>query len=144
MPAFPPRHLARGCVFLLLVGLVVGCGSATPTQGQKPVHKVKGQVFVGGKPAAGAFVLFIPVAEPADSKDPRPRATVKEDGSFALSTYGDEDGAPAGEYAVTVTWSLDGRDDEDQLKGRYADRGRSGLKYTVKEGPNEVPAFRLK
>ena len=100
--------------------------------------------MVNGKPAVGAFVLFIPALESANSPDPRPRATVGDDGSFRLSTYGTEDGAPAGDYLVTVTWPLDGRDDEDKLRGRYAEPGRSKLKATVKEGPTEVPPFRLK
>ncbi|HVL14005.1 MAG TPA: hypothetical protein VM529_15660 [Gemmata sp.] len=99
---------------------------------------------MNGKPAVGAFVLFIPALESANSPDPRPRATVGDDGSFRLSTYGTEDGAPAGDYLVTVTWPLDGRDDEDKLQGRYRDRAKSGLKATVKEGSNDIPAFKLK
>jgi hypothetical protein len=101
-------------------------------------------VFAGGKAAAGAFVLFIPALEAADSPVPRPRATVKEDGSFVLSTYGEEDGAPAGDYLVTVTWSPSDRDDEDKLGGRYKDRAKTPLKATVKEGSNELPAFQVK
>jgi hypothetical protein len=128
---------------LALAGL--SCSSAPEAKpGQKPVHPVRGKVLVNNQPAAGAFVLFIPARESPGATDPRPRATVEEDGSFAVSTYGDKDGAPAGDYVVTVTWSPDGRDDEDKLGGRYADRERSGLKATVKEGPNELPPFRLR
>lgn len=129
---------------LLLVFLALGCGSSSTPSGQKPVHPVRGQVLVDGKPAVGAFVLFIPAQEPVGTPDPRPRATVNEDGSFTLSTYGTDDGAPAGEYLVTVTWSPEGRDDEDKLQGRYQNPARSGLKATVKDGPNEIPAFKLK
>ena len=49
---------------------------------------VKGQVLVNDKPAEGAFVLFIPVNEPAEADDPRPRATVEADGSFPLIPTG--------------------------------------------------------
>jgi prepilin-type processing-associated H-X9-DG protein len=93
------ERLGRGfCAFLLGAWLAGGGCSSSPatTTNQKPVHPVKGQVFVGNQPAAGAFVLFVPVNEPQPPQDPRPRAEVKEDGSFALSTYGEEDGAPYG------------------------------------------------
>lgn len=130
--------------FLLSAACFVGCGSTQPTEARKPVHPVRGQVLVGGKAAVGAFVLFIPALEPPNTPDPRPRATVNEDGSFALSTYGAEDGAPAGEYLVTVTWSGPGSDDQDKLGGRYGNRATTPLKATVKEGPNEIPVFKLK
>jgi hypothetical protein len=139
LPCRLGRLLAASC---LLAG-VASCGSAASGPG-KPVFPVRGQVFVNDQPAAGAFVLFIPVNEPAEPADPRPRATVEADGSYSLSTYGENDGAPAGEYFVTVTWPVDGRDDEDRLRGRYREPRRSRLTATVKDGPTEVPAFRLK
>jgi hypothetical protein len=102
----PPVNnmISRPTLFVaFLFGFVPACSApSSPTAGQKPVHPVKGQLFVNDKPAAGAFVLFVPVNEPADAKDPRPGAEVGEDGSFALSTYGENDGAPAGEYVVVV------------------------------------------
>lgn len=128
----------------LTVGLMWlwGCTSTSPvTENQKPVHPVKGSITVGGQPAVAAFVLFTPVNEPPAAKDPRPRAEVKEDGSFAISTYGAEDGAPLGEYVVTVTW--EDRDLGDKLGGRYSDSKRSTLRATVKEGVNDLPPFKL-
>ena len=133
-------HSRRG-LFLFAV-LAVGCSSEAPKLGEKPVHKVRGQVLVNDKPAAGAFVLFIPVNEVAGSTDPRPRATADDNGNFEVSTYGDGDGAPAGEYRVAVTWP-DGNDVEDRLNGRY-DQANSKLKAKVNEGPNELPVFKLK
>ncbi len=107
------------------------------------MHPVRGKLFVQDKPAVGAFVLFFPVHEPAEAKDPRPRAEVDADGSFQLSTYDANDGAPAGEYIVTVTWPGQ-EDQEDKLSGRYSDPAKSRLRGTVKEGSNELPAIRLK
>jgi len=147
----PENATKRGCLHRrsvvatsFMVGLmwVWGCSSTTPvTENQKPVHPVKGSVTVGGQPAVAAFVLFTPVNEPPDAKDPRPRAEVQEDGSFAISTYGAEDGAPLGEYIVTVTW--EDRELGDKLGGRYSDSTRSTLRATVKEGANELPPFKL-
>jgi len=108
---------------------------------RKPVHPVHGQLFVGGKPAAGAFVFFVPVNEPANPTDPRPRAEVGPDGSFGVSMYGDKDGAPVGEYLVTVMW--EGEGGYDKLKGQYSDATRSKLRAVVKQGANELPPFKL-
>jgi hypothetical protein len=146
MPSTQPRsarRLARLLAVSCLLAGVASCGSEASKPG-KPVFPVRGQVLVNDKPAAGAVVVFIPVNEPAPPTDPRPGATVEEDGSYSLSTYGDKDGAPAGDYFVVVTWPVDGRDDEDRLRGRYGDPGQPRLKATVKGGPTEVPPFRLK
>jgi hypothetical protein len=110
---------------------------------------VQGKVLVGDTPAGGAFVLFVPVNEPAQNPEPRPRATAEDDGSFTLSTYSDKDGAPAGDYIVLVTWPgkvlPDGREEpEDKLFGRYNNAARPALKATVVAGKNDLPTFQLK
>jgi hypothetical protein len=142
------RTGGRSCLLSIALVVAAGCSSG-PKEDRKPVFPTRGQLFVKDRPAAGAFVLFIPVNEPPEPKDPRPRAEVEKDGSFALSTYGDKDGAPAGDYVVTVTWKggvlPDGQEEpEDKLFGRYATRTTSKLRATVKEGPNELPPFKIK
>lgn len=125
------------------------CSDSSSTDKRKEVHPVRGQLFVGDKPAIGAFVLFIPVNEPATDQDPRPRATVDAEGFFKLSTYGAEDGAPPGDYLVTVTWPggvlPDGREEpEDKLNGRYSVPSRAAARVTVNKGKNELEPIRLK
>ncbi len=142
--------LSRLAGLLSALGMVLvaaSCHSSKRDQPGKPLHPVRGLVFVQGKPAVGAEVLFIPENEPADPKDPRPRATVESDGSFKLSTYGAHDGAPAGNYRVIITWPggvlPSGQEEpEDKLLGRY-DAANSRLKATVKEGPNDLPPYKL-
>lgn len=127
---------------LLIVALQVGCADESSSfANQKPVHPVRGRVTVRGQPAAGAFVLLVPVNEPPDAKDPRPRAEVQEDGSFTIWTYAPDDGAPAGQYVVTVRW--EDRDVGDKLGGRFAEAASSPLRASVKEGINELPPFAL-
>lgn len=136
---------SRVCCILALLSLVptgISCSSSKSAD-RKPVHPVRGQVFVKDKPAVGAFVLFVPVNEPAEPKDPRPRAEVDQDGSFTLSTYDGNDGAPIGDYLVSIVWPGE-EDVDDKLLGRYGDAKTSNLRATVKEGPNDLPAFRLK
>jgi hypothetical protein len=146
MTTLPVR--GRRLAFVLLAALAAGACTSQGTDRGKPVQPVRGKVFVQKVPAAGVFVLFVPVNEPANPTEPRPRAEVKDDGSFTLSTYGDGDGAPAGEYIVVVTWPgkvlPDGREEPpDKLFGRYADAQRSKLRATVKDGKNELDPFQL-
>ena len=147
--AGPGQMWAPGLLLACAFGLG-GAGCSSPKDPNlKPVHPVRGQVFVKDQPAAGAFVLLIPLNEASDAPDARPRGEVGEDGSFKLSTFGSEDGAPAGEYVVTIRWPgkvlPDGREEpEDKLFGRYADRSKSNLRATVKEGPNELAPYKLK
>src|SRR5205823_7271227 len=77
--------------------ILCGCGSRTS------LYSVRGEVFFNGKPAEGALVVFHPV-EDKDGKATRPRGTVEGDGSFTLSSHAKGDGAPAGEYIVTINW----------------------------------------
>src|SRR5687767_7734398 len=78
----------------------VGCGSSDSNR--VPVHPVLGAIQFRGQPIVGAFVALHP--ENATAEVPSPRATVGPDGSFTLSTYDGNDGAPEGEYVLTVQW----------------------------------------
>lgn len=117
------------------------------TASRKLTHPTRGQVFFEGAPVAGAHVVF----QAADSKDKRPvraDAITEGDGSFLLSTYTANDGVVAGEYVVTVVWrrpftDAAGRPGPNQLPARYAQFATSGLRVTVKEGPNELPPLNL-
>src|SRR4051794_24262711 len=86
---------AAALVVVALAGLV-GCAGK-----RKPVTPVQGQLTVDGTPAAQAVVVFHPV-EGGD--DVRPTGTVDDQGNFKLTTYAPDDGAPEGEYLVSVTW----------------------------------------
>jgi hypothetical protein len=101
------------------------------------------------KPVPNAFVTFHPTAN-ADKKAKTPFAIAKDDGSFELTTYRPGDGAPAGEYAVTVSWfkpatgtSADDGIGEELLPARYQRPESSGLKATIKEGSADPVTLKL-
>ena len=123
---------------------IVCCGSCAKKDGRVPVFPVHGQVLVGNKPAPKAFVVF----HPAGVQNPqalRPYGHAGEDGSFRLTTYDADDGAPAGEYRVTIVWLAPGggEDPPDLLKGRYRNFEASPLRATVQQGPTELAPFKL-
>ena len=72
--------------------LPVSCGKTT---GRRPVFPVTGKIVDGGKPAAKAVLLFNPL-EGAGSATLIPVGRVAADGSFQVSTYMANDGAPPG------------------------------------------------
>ena len=141
---FPLRgvRLARLVAAVAFSALVVGCGSKGPV-----LYPVSGKVLVNGKAPEHATVVF----HPAGASGPdavRPRGKVGADGSFTLTSYETGDGAPAGEYRVTVElWLSSGKADEgpsSRLPARFAKPETSGLTATVAAGPTELKPFELK
>lgn len=131
----------------LMAAFPLGCSSGPV---RKPVYPTSGSVTVNGKPAVRARVIFHPLGVD-DPQAERPSGEVGEDGKFQLATYSAADGAPAGEYIVTVLWqdapSGPGGDAEtpDKLGGKYASPKTSSLRAKVAaDGRNEIPPFVLK
>jgi hypothetical protein len=115
------------------------------------VYPVHGEVFIGeDKPVPGAIVAFHAVN--SDSKDPVvPVGTVDSDGKFTLTTYTKDDGAPPGEYRITIVWPtpkenpFDLPDRPDKLDGRYTDPEKSEFRFTVESKEyNSVPPMIVK
>lgn len=133
---------------LLLLLLAPGFGtlaSCEPAEKRLPTYPVTGSVaFADKKPAANATVVFHPT-DPAITV--RPRGKVGADGSFQLTSYDGNDGAPAGKYRVTVELWLAGRPDEgpsNRLPEKFAKPESSGLEATVGTGPTTLDPFALK
>src|SRR4051794_35124208 len=99
-PPVIPRRRLLAAPLLCLALVAAGCGSG---EARKPVYPVRGSVFVDGQPAVRAQVVLHPLDDP-DPNAVRPSGDVGPDGTFVLHTYTADDGAPAGQYAVTVTW----------------------------------------
>jgi hypothetical protein len=121
----------------------LGCG-----RGPKlPVYPVQGQVFFKGKPAHKAVVWLHPLG-PSEVGTMPPRGLVAEDGSFQVSTFRANDGAPVGHYRVTISWRTVGSGDQEgpeKLPPRYQHQANTELPtIEVKEGENVLPPFQLK
>ncbi len=133
--------------FPILLGFVLAFGGCGGDDGPT-VYPVSGKVLVDGKPAAKAQVTFHRMSEPASKEIPF--AETDADGSFRPSTRLTGDGAPAGDYTLTILWpeiKVD-RGEEvagpDRLGNKYSDPRASSLKVTIKEGENSLPPFELK
>jgi hypothetical protein len=79
-----------------------------------------------------------------------PSATTKDDGTFAITTFKERDGAAEGGYLVVLTWpggtneNAEGEAEQeiDRLKGWY-DIKHSSLNIRVNAGDNPLPTFNL-
>jgi hypothetical protein len=94
------RRLCLPSLLLASFALSAGCSKDKNQEVQLPTSPARGIVTYKGKPVANASVGFI-------SLDNKVRAGGRTDGvgSFVLSTYGQQDGAPPGKYRVTVAVS---------------------------------------
>lgn len=99
-PRGKPRRLFFLAALLLSVLTAAGC-SETPT-GRVPVHKTSGVITVDGRAPEGALIVLHPKSPAGDA--PSASGRVKNDGTFELTTYETGDGAPEGEFVVTLDW----------------------------------------
>lgn len=149
------RSLWRRPVFRIVAGiaaLVLLCvGLWLNRSDQVRVYPAHGEAFVDGKPLANATIWLDPVWTKA-LNFPRPHAFVKDDGSFVLGTYGKDDGAPAGEYRVSVQWlvktdkveSEGGKLPVNLLPSKYGSFETSGLRVQIHHEETVIPALQLK
>ena len=67
----------------------------------------------------------------------KPFAKVGDDGTFALTTFNEGDGAPEGEYGVTIDWRPAGKDAKGGFLSDGAPSGPAKLnpKYSTPQQP---------
>ena len=127
-----------------LVALASGCGKRGPV-----LYPVKGVVRINGEPAKDVNIMFTPVTPPEAGATPlSPAAVTGEDGSFRLMSFKPGDGAPAGDYQVTVIYPMNRFNKHlngiDRLKGKFANPKTSRLTTRVEPKSNDLPPFDLK
>lgn len=142
--SFAQRRIRMLPVWSLIVASLLGCERGEPRPELHPVH---GSLSVNGQPAEGALLSFHPAGgRNFDARGSRPWATVERDGSFTVSTYSHHDGAPGGEYRISVAWLDDpsSSDPVDRLAGRYASPAQSQWHVHVVPGENRLAAYEIK
>ncbi|MCZ2341595.1 MAG: transthyretin-like family protein [Bacteroidales bacterium] len=124
---------------LLLALSVVSCGGPARVE----VFPTEGKLLLHGKPVGNVTVFFIPV----DNTNPdavRAYATTKPDGSFSLTTFDAYDGAPAGEYIVTLLYEpltsalTRAKSKPVVIDKKFANPATSPLRATVAKSPKNV------
>jgi 3',5'-cyclic AMP phosphodiesterase CpdA len=98
---------------------------------KKPTFPVSGRVTVGGVPVAGATVVLNTYNSETEKYAATAEGRTDELGRFQITTYAKFDGAPAGEYVVTVT-------KPDAIPALYTAAATSTLKLRIHETPNTL------
>jgi len=141
------RMLRRCVLSASLWAVLLACAGGCSDSQRAKVFPVRGKLLIGGKPAAGAHLVFHPLNPQIVS---RAVGVTKPDGSFQLMTHSAADGAPAGDYVVTIFWHDDSVPEEDcehhdedhvehdRLHGLYFDSTKSPLRATVRRGSNDL------
>jgi hypothetical protein len=129
---------------------MAGCGKTESVR--VAVHPVSGRLLVNGKPAERAVVSLNPSKPFPDPTlgSVLPYGLVQADGTFSIGTYTTDDGAPVGEYTVTVVWptiTIEGGEEifgQDRLRKAFENPKQPATKFAVKDGENLVPTIDLK
>jgi hypothetical protein len=141
-------RFGRLCFLGVVVALpIAGCGS----RGSRvPLYKVHGKVLANGSPATGAIVVLNPLNNTEGAKSPRPRGVVGKDGEFVVGSRMKDDGAPEGDYAVTIVWPEEedptkqfDNTPPDRLENRYNDLNHPQWNIRVTAGMNTLETFNI-
>lgn len=140
-----PPSASRFVRSVILLSALACCSCG----GRPKVYPVSGKVLFEGQPATGAVVVFHSVGQ--EDKADLPHAVVAADGTFQVTTFRKNDGAPRGRYHVTVVWRVrrvgaEPGDDDDGivLTPRYIRPTQSGLLAEVKQEPTTLEPFQLR
>src|SRR5262245_21222176 len=127
--------------------LLPGCSHSSPPRAA--THPASGSITYQGQPISGAFLALHPKTSVAPEV-PTATATVKPDGTFAVSTYDANDGLPEGDYVVTVQWRKAVKSGGDYLPGpnllpaKYSRPESSDVVVHIAAGQNDLPHIALK
>jgi hypothetical protein len=132
---------------MLLVA--AGCGSA---DNRPAVYQTTGKISFKGAAPAGAVVALHPKDQAAlEGRSVVPSGLVKPDGSFDLTSFAPSDGAPPGDYVLTVEWHKTSSGSEENrvlspnlLPVQYSKPQTSPVVVTIAEQPNELKTIVIK
>ena len=147
VPGCSRGNLLAGSFTAILILMTSGCSDQIRIPSTVPVS---GQVLQKGKPVPGVTVLFHPqfAVGPVEFI---PSGETGPDGKFTLSTGAAGNGAPPGEYLVTLEKRIVVSDRQnsgietevDAWKGRYADPASSKWRIEIDSHSHPLPPFEI-
>lgn len=146
--------IERIVVFSLSCSALSGCGRMSDQErlkvlvpnAQKTIP-VTGKVLVDGEPVKDLWVTLHSENTSADSL--QPKAQTDENGDFKITSYIGGDGAPQGNYKITVQWLKFQQFGSqwvgpDKLDGPNGDVKTTELTVAVADKPVTLPTFEVK
>ncbi|MEA1952302.1 MAG: hypothetical protein U9N87_13035 [Planctomycetota bacterium] len=137
MKCFYPKAVAL--LLVLSTPLLCACGSGRPD-----THATKGKVvFPDGSPLPGGTIMFQSIGAKGETVY-NARGLIKQDGTFAMTTFEPNDGAVGGEHRVLVRESAPVGDftspsaNAKLVDPRFMSFDTSGITVNVKEEDNDL------
>ena len=119
----------RSLWLMMMIALLVGCGSSGPAR--PALNPVKGKVTFGnGAPLAFGTIAF----EPSGGRAYRCQGKIGPDGTFELETSS-EKGATAGKYKVYVSLPSNKR---NSVPKKFQSDDNSGIEVEIVSGDNDL------
>lgn len=132
----------QSLALIAVVLLSFGCeGNKGPR-----VYPVKGRVILNGQPAANVRVMFHP-EQPWEGTMSVPAAWTEADGTFTLTTFSANDGAPAGDYRVVLEvpeYRTNKGEGPNRMPDPYSNYQTTPLKAHVDPQPNDLAPIEVK
>ncbi|WP_010584765.1 transthyretin-like family protein [Schlesneria paludicola] len=132
-----------------MMAVIVASGCSNSELIPPKTVPVSGSVTYKGKPAAGVRVKFHPQFN-IGKLDFVPYGETGADGKYVLSTGKPGNGAPKGEYLVTLEMPYIGVDPQDgleseldRLKGVYSDPYKNNWTVILNDGENVLDPFQI-
>ncbi|MEX0585396.1 MAG: hypothetical protein WD176_02040 [Pirellulales bacterium] len=114
-----------------MVAGLTGCGGAAAK-----TLAVTGKVtYADGTPVKNGEIAF----QGTQAKAYGPTGTIKEDGTYQLSTFEENDGAPAGEYTVVVSANGETLTVLDPTTAIKVESGKTNFDIKVEKGTGAAP-----
>ncbi len=124
--------------------LAAGCARSD----RERVYPVHGQVLLNGKPLPQAIVTF---HQQSGADKALPSGQTDAEGRFTLTSFEPGDGAPEGEYAISLvcfrTREIRKGDDDTArniVPARYANAATSNLTAKIVKGDNQLQPLHVK
>ncbi len=129
----------------ILLSMILSCSlQGCSTDWRADPQPTSGSLTINGSPPAKAIVMFRSLGEKVDSAGTQPYARVSDDGTFEMTTYKPNDGAPAGEYAVCIRWpKVPNTPSEDRLGEAYWPVEKAVTQVKIERGDNVIPPIKL-
>lgn len=127
-------------LLLIIVPVLVGC---TRTEYPNNTYPVSGRVQTSdGTPASDVRVTLHSSTLIAEGDPFRPSGITGDDGTFQLTTYETDDGAPAGSYAMTFRWAKPQKTlldpiPKDRLRNQFARPTEKSLTCDIIESESQ-------
>jgi len=109
--------------------MILGCGEESSFKSTVPVFPASGKIIHLSKPLAGVILIFHSTDVNQKIKS---QATTDNDGKFVATTFKTADGAPEGDYTITLTVPSN---ESDSAREDAATEGQFR-----KEGPVRFPS----